>query len=267
MHTASEKAAKVFVQENMESFESVWIQLLLTSVSKPWCFDIWEDCRMVLCFAPTDFVGKCGFFSLSGIGSNVVTGSTVSWDRDTNRDTGRGFKLCKMSILESNSSIWMQHKSGHHFETERSLNCPFLWSLNYVKLEINILIINVFTLSSLICTFIKSLSNWVKKWELQAAHQLGKGGRVYRGRKKRELQVALPYSGRVSSGSAFQFVKYISEIAHFLSPPRFWEITRWWPALFGFVNRLMQAASVDTGFVSHETSPSTDFQGKTFSVD
>ena len=66
--------------------------------------------------------------------------------------------------------------------------------------------------------------------------------------------------------AVFQFVKYISEIAHFLSPVEFWEITRWWPALFGFVNRrLMQAPSVDTRFVSHETFHGVP--GKTFSLD
>ena len=104
-------------------------------------------------------------------------------------------------------------------------------------------------------------NNWVKSPNYRLATSW-KSGRVDPETKKKGGITGCSAPQWASRLAVFQFVKYISEIAHFLSPVGFWEITRWWPALFGFVNRLMQAASVDTGFVSHETSPTTDFQGR-----
>ena len=99
----------------------------------------------------------------------------------------------------------------------------------------------------------------VKKSELQTALQLeGCWVESTDEEKSRNYRLVCPTVG-VSPGSVSICKIYLWNCPLFV-PAEFWEITRWWPALFGFVNRLMQAPSVDTGFVPHETW--SDFQGR-----
>ena len=190
MHTAEKKCGISFVQENMECFESAWNWLLMTT------FWYLRKLPYGFMFCPNWSMRQISWanasFSLSGITSvfHSQVSAATSWRDQPCRGTGTqigtagmGSKLRKMSILESNSSIyewnknlatilkllsntnksWAAHTKSYFYSS--------LATLNFVQLKINISI-HGFTLFALICTVIKSPSNGVKKWELQVAHQL-----------------------------------------------------------------------------------------------